>query len=183
MNNKEILLVVDAVSNEKGVSKEVIFGAIEAALAIATCKRYSMALDSQVVIDRQTGEYETFRQWLIVEDSEDEPLESTETQISLVDALKQQKDAEVGGYIREPMESVEFGRIAAQTANQVLTQKIRETERENVYEQFFLMKYHSNWTLFELYNLPVGLRKWFFRRLVKQKEEEVEAAKPRGHSK
>jgi len=54
---------------------------------------------------------------------------------------------------------------------------------ENVYEQFFLMKYHGNWTLFELYNLPVGLRKWFFRRLVKQKEEEAEAAKPRRHSK
>ncbi|NQZ54162.1 MAG: transcription termination/antitermination protein NusA [Piscirickettsiaceae bacterium] len=136
MNNKEILLVVDAVSNEKGVSKEVIFGAIEAALAIATCKRYSMALDSQVVIDRQTGEYETFRQWLIVEDSEDEPLESTETQISLVDALKQQKDAEVGGYIREPMESVEFGRIAAQTAKQVIVQKVREAERAQVVEQY-----------------------------------------------
>jgi N utilization substance protein A len=136
MNNKEILLVVDAVSNEKGVSKEVIFGAIEAALAIATCKRYSMALDSQVVIDRQTGEYETFRQWLIVEDSEDEPLESTDTQIGLADALKQQKDAELGGYVREPMESVEFGRIAAQTAKQVIVQKVREAERAQVVEQY-----------------------------------------------
>ncbi|MFW5451676.1 MAG: transcription termination factor NusA [Methylophagaceae bacterium] len=136
MNNKEILLVVDAVSNEKGVSKEVIFEAIEAALAMATSKRQSMDLDAHVVIDRETGDYETFRQWLIVDDSEEQPIESTETQISLDDALKQQKDAEVGGYIREPMESVEFGRIAAQTAKQVIVQKVREAERAQVVELY-----------------------------------------------
>ena len=66
MNNKEILLVVDAVSNEKGVSKEVIFNAIEAALAMATCKKHDIELDSHVEIDRETGDYETFRQWLVV---------------------------------------------------------------------------------------------------------------------
>ena len=136
MNNKEILLVVDAMSNEKGVSKEVIFQAIEAALAMATRKRYEMALDAHVQIDRVTGDYETFRQWLIVEDDDEEALESEETQITLSEALKKQDDAEVGGYIREPMESVEFGRIAAQTAKQVIVQKVREAERAQVVDMY-----------------------------------------------
>lgn len=135
MNNKEILLVVDAVSNEKGVGKEVIFGAIEAALAMATCKKYEMDIDVQVVIDRETGDYETFRQWLVVEDS-DEELELPDAQIKLADAAKQQKGIEVGDYIREPMESVEFGRIAAQTAKQVIVQKVREAERAQVVDQY-----------------------------------------------
>lgn len=134
MNNKEILLVVDAMSNEKGVGKEVIFQAIEAALAMATRKKYEMALDAAVKIDRVTGEYETFRQWLIVEDEEE--LESEETQITLEDAKQKDADAEVGGYIREPMESVEFGRIAAQTAKQVIVQKVREAERAQVVDQY-----------------------------------------------
>ncbi|WP_438971488.1 transcription termination factor NusA [Methylophaga sp.] len=136
MNNKEILLVVDAMSNEKGVSKEVIFQAIEAALAMATRKRYDMAIDAHVQIDRVTGEYETFRQWLIVEDDDEEIFESDETHIRLSDALKKQSDAEVGGYIQEPMESVEFGRIAAQTAKQVIVQKVREAERAQVVEMY-----------------------------------------------
>ncbi|MTI62570.1 transcription termination factor NusA [Methylophaga sp.] len=134
MNNKEILLVVDAMSNEKGVGKEVIFQAIEAALAMATRKRYDMALDAAVRIDRVTGNYDTFRQWLIVEDEEE--LESEETQITLEEAKKKDPEAEVGGYIREPMESVEFGRIAAQTAKQVIVQKVREAERAQVVEQY-----------------------------------------------
>ncbi|MDT8370514.1 MAG: transcription termination factor NusA [Gammaproteobacteria bacterium] len=134
MNNKEILLVADAVSNEKGVSKEVIFKAIEAALAMATCKRYEMEIDATVKIDRQTGDYETFRQWLIVED--EDSLDSIETQITLADAHKKQADAEVGGYIREQMESTEFGRIAAQTAKQVIFQKVREAERAQVVEMY-----------------------------------------------
>ncbi|MDH5591321.1 MAG: transcription termination factor NusA, partial [Gammaproteobacteria bacterium] len=133
--NKEILLVVDAVSNEKGVAKEVIFQAIEAALAMATRKGNDMELDARVVIDRVTGDYETFRQWLIVDD-DDESFESPELQITLSDALKKQSDAEVGGYITEPMESVEFGRIAAQTAKQVIVQKVREAERAQVVEQY-----------------------------------------------
>jgi N utilization substance protein A len=134
MNNKEILLVVDAMSNEKGVGKEVIFQAIEAALAMATRKRYEMALDAAVKIDRVTGNYETFRQWLIVEDEEE--LESEETQITLEEAKKKDPEAEVGGYIQEPMESVEFGRIAAQTAKQVIVQKVREAERAQVVDQY-----------------------------------------------
>jgi N utilization substance protein A len=135
MNNKEILLVVDAVSNEKGVSKEVIFQAIEAALEMATRKRYEMELDAQVVIDRVTGDYETFRQWLVVENDADD-FESENIQIQLSDALVKQSDIEVGDYIREPMESVEFGRIAAQTAKQVIVQKVREAERAQVVDQY-----------------------------------------------
>jgi len=135
MNNKEILLVVDAVSNEKGVGKEVIFQAIEAALAMATRKGNDSELDARVVIDRETGDYETFRQWLVVEDSEEE-LESPETQIKLSDALEKQADIEVDAYIIEPMDSVAFGRIAAQTAKQVIVQKVREAERAQVVEQY-----------------------------------------------
>ena len=135
MNNKEILLVVDAMSNEKGVGKEVIFQAIEAALAMATRKRYEMEIDAHVAIDRQTGNYETFRQWLIVDDN-DENFESSELQIKLSDALAKQSDAKVGDYIREPMESVEFGRIAAQTAKQVIVQKVREAERAQVVDMY-----------------------------------------------
>lgn len=134
MNNKEILLVVDAMSNEKGVDKEVIFQAIEAALAMATRKRHDMNLDASIKIDRVTGDYETFRQWLIVED--DEELESEETQITLAAAREKDPEAEVGGYIREPMESVEFGRIAAQTAKQVIVQKVREAERAQVVDMY-----------------------------------------------
>ncbi|MBL1457793.1 transcription termination factor NusA [Methylophaga sp.] len=135
MNNKEILLVVDAMSNEKGVGKEVIFQAIEAALAMATRKRYEMEIDAHVAIDRQTGNYETFRQWLIVDDN-DENFESSELQIKLSDALAKQSDAKVGDYIREPMDSVEFGRIAAQTAKQVIVQKVREAERAQVVDMY-----------------------------------------------
>ncbi len=136
MNNKEILLVADAVSNEKGVSKEVIFSAIESALAMATVKSSDAELDAHVVIDRDTGDYETFRQWLVVADTEDDPLESEDTQISLENAQKKQKDIKVGDYIREPMESIAFGRIAAQTAKQVIVQKVREAERAQVVEQY-----------------------------------------------
>lgn len=135
MNNKEILLVADAVSNEKGVPEEVIFEAIEAALAMATRKGSNAELDARVEIDRETGDYETFRQWLIVEDSEEE-LESPETQIKLADALEREKDAEVDGYVSEPIESVAFGRIAAQTAKQVIVQKVREAERQQVVDQY-----------------------------------------------
>ncbi len=135
MNNKEILLVVDAVSNEKGVGKEVIFQAIEAALATATRKGSDDEIDARVTIDRETGDYETFRQWLVVEDSEEE-LESPETHIKLADALEKQADIEVDAYISEPIDSVKFGRIAAQTAKQVIVQKVREAERAQVVEQY-----------------------------------------------
>lgn len=135
MNNKEILLVVDAVSNEKGVGKEVIFGAIEAALAMATCKKYDIDLDAHVEIDRETGDYETFRQWEVVEEGEEE-IERPEAQLTLAEAQEKQADIQIGDFIREPMESVEFGRIAAQTAKQVIVQKVREAERAQVVEQY-----------------------------------------------
>lgn len=136
MNNKEILLVVDAMSNEKGVAQEVIFQAIEAALAMATRKRHDMEIDAHVAIDRVTGDYETFRQWLVVEDDDEELEERPQSRITLTEARKQNAEIEVGDYIREPMESVEFGRIAAQTAKQVIVQKVREAERQQVVDQY-----------------------------------------------
>jgi len=129
--NKEILLVVDAVSNEKGVDKEIIFEAIEAALASATRKKYGAEMDVRVHIDRETGDYETFRRWKVVDD-EDPEFESPESQILLSYARRDHPDIQVGDYIEEPIESVEFGRIAAQTAKQVIVQKVREAERAKV---------------------------------------------------
>ncbi|MEA3411823.1 MAG: transcription termination factor NusA [Pseudomonadota bacterium] len=133
--NKEILLVVDAVSNEKGVDKEIIFEAIEAALASATRKKHGGEIDARVQIDRTSGEYETFRRWHVIDD-EDPEFESTERQILVSYARQNQPDIEVGDYIEEPIESVEFGRIAAQTAKQVIVQKVREAERARIAEQY-----------------------------------------------
>ncbi len=133
--NKEILMVVDVVSNEKGVSKEIIFEAIEAALASATKKRNREDIEARVAVDRKTGDYDTFRRWEVVEDS-DVPLEFPSRQILLSEARKRQEDIQAGGYIEEPMASVEFGRIAAQTAKQVIVQKVREAERTQVVEAY-----------------------------------------------
>ncbi len=133
--NKEILMVVDVVSNEKGVSKEIIFGAIEAALATATKKRHREDIEVRVAIDRDTGDYETFRQWEVMPDSE-ENLEFPTRQIFLKEALARSPEIEVGGFIEELMDSVEFGRIAAQTAKQVIVQKVREAERSQVIEAY-----------------------------------------------
>ena len=113
--NKEILMVVDVVSNEKGVGKEIIFEAIEAALASATKKRHREDIEVRVAIDRNTGDYDTFRQWEIVED-ELEIVEFPDHQIRFSDASEDNKAIKVGDFIEEPMDSVEFGRIAAQTA-------------------------------------------------------------------
>lgn len=129
--NKEILYVVDAVSNEKAVPKEQIFQAIETALAMATRKRYGMGMDARVAINRQTGDYETFRRWKVMDD-EDPDFESPERQILLSYAKNRGLDVQVGDYIEEAIPSVEFGRIAAQTAKQVIVQKVREAEREKV---------------------------------------------------
>lgn len=133
--NKEILLVVDAVSNEKGVDKNVIFEAIEAALASATKKRHSGEIDARVSINRSSGDYETFRRWHVVDD-EDENFESPERQMLHARALQLKPGIEVGDYIEEPMESEVFGRIAAQTAKQVIVQKVREAEREQVVDAY-----------------------------------------------
>ncbi len=133
--SKEILMVVDAVSNEKGVEKDVIFEAIELALASATRKRHGDDLDVRVAIDRVTGEYDTFRRWMVFADDSNE-LEDPDKELRLEDALDVDANATPGEYVEEPMESVEFGRIAAQTAKQVIVQKVREAEREQVVEEF-----------------------------------------------
>ncbi len=132
--SKEILLVVDAVSNEKGVAKSVIFEALEAALASATRKRQNDEIEARVKIDRNTGEYATFRVWEVLED--DAEMESEEYQILHKDALQSNPEIEVGAYIEEPMDNVEFGRIAAQTAKQVIVQRVREAERAQVVEAY-----------------------------------------------
>ena len=133
--NKEILTVVDVVSNEKGVSKNIIFEAIEAALAMATKKRNREDIESRVAIDRGTGNYETFRCWEVMETT-DEELEIPSRQIKLKDALEDYPDIEVGQFVEKPMDSVEFGRIAAQIAKQVIVQKVREAERIQVVDAY-----------------------------------------------
>ncbi len=133
--NKEILTVVDAVSNEKGVEKEVIFDALEAALAAATRKKHGEDWDIRVAINRKTGDYETFRRWKVFADDSNE-LENPEAELRLDDALDVSKDAEPGGMVEQPMESVAFGRIAAQQAKQVMVQKVREAERAQVVEAY-----------------------------------------------
>jgi N utilization substance protein A len=133
--SKEILMVVDAVSNEKGVEKEIIFEAIEAALASATRRKHGDDIDVRVAIDRQSGDYDTFRRWLVFEDESTE-LEFPDRELRMIDAVDMDPDAEPGGFVEEPMESVEFGRIAAQTAKQVIVQKVREAEREQVVEEY-----------------------------------------------
>ena len=133
--NKDILYVADAVSNEKGVDKEIIFEAIEAALATATRKKNNKDIDVRVDIDRETGDYETFRRWLVVEDT-GEGLENPLAEITLEAARIDEPDIEPGDYVEEQIESVEFGRIAAQTAKQVIVQKVREAERARVIEAF-----------------------------------------------
>lgn len=140
--NKNVLLVAEAVSNEKGVDKEIIFEAIEAALASATRKKHGGDIAVRVSVDRETGAYETFRRWEVVDedatDEDGEPLtvEEPERQVSLVEARKTHPEIQPGEFIEEPMESVEFGRIAAQAAKQVIVQKVREAERAQVVEQY-----------------------------------------------
>jgi len=132
--SKEILLVVDAVSNEKGVSKDVIFEALEAALASAARKLSDEERDVRVAIDRETGEYETFRRWEVLED--DAEMEFEDAQMFLKDAQAVNADIAVGEFIEEPMENAGFGRIAAQTAKQVIVQRVREAERAQVVEAY-----------------------------------------------
>lgn len=156
--NKEILTVVDMVSNEKGVPKETIFEALEAALATATMKPYTEDIDCRVKIDRMTGEYNAFRRWEVVSqdretvlDLQDEHYEDAklasdmlaagalpypDSQVWLQDTLGENPDVVDGSFIEEPLEAAEFGRIAAQTAKQVIVQKVREAERVQVYEAY-----------------------------------------------
>ena len=134
--SKEILLVVDAVSNEKGVEKEVIFQAIEAALASATRKKHGGDIEVRVQIDRRTGDYDTFRRWLVMDDAETQVLENPLAEITLSAARAEDPELQVGDYVEDQIESIEFGRIAAQTAKQVIVQKVREAERAKVVDAF-----------------------------------------------
>ena len=132
--NKEILLVVDAMSHERGVEKDVIFEAIEAALATATKKKHGGDIEVRVAIDRETGDYETFRRWEVI--AEEQPQEAPERQITLSDASDIRPAVAIGDFIEQPMPSIAFGRIAAQTAKQVIVQKVREAERAKVVEAY-----------------------------------------------
>ena len=132
---KEILLVVDSVSHEKGVSKDVLFGAIESALAMATKKRYGEDAEFRVAIDRTNGEYETFRTWAVV-NYEDEEEPNPDAMYNVEEAQEVKPGAVLGDVIEEQVESVEFGRIAAQTAKQVIVQKVREAERAQIVDAY-----------------------------------------------
>jgi len=136
MENKEILLVADTVSNEKGVDREIIFEAIEAALASATRKKHQQDIEVRVDIDRDTGDYDTYRRWEVVEPAENGGLEEPLRQITLEAAQFDQPEIELGDFVEEQIESVEFGRIAAQTAKQVIVQKVREAERRKVIDAY-----------------------------------------------
>lgn len=133
MSKPELLLVAEALSNEKGVSKEVVLLAIQAAIESATRKLSLYDIGVRVKMDSKTGDYETFRYWDVVEEDE---LEFPEQQMSLSQARERSPSIAVGERIEEPMPSVEFGRIAAQSARQVIMQKVREAERQLVIDQF-----------------------------------------------
>lgn len=131
--SKEILLVVDTVSNEKGVPKSVIFEAVESALASATKKRYHEDVDIRVAINRQNGSYETFRRWTVVPDEEHE---FTERQLCMDDVNERGLNLKIGDVYEEAVPSIEFGRIAAQTAKQVIVQKVRDAERAQIVDAY-----------------------------------------------
>ena len=134
MMSKEILMVADAVSNEKGVSRSVIFEAIESALATATKKLYDKEeIGCRVSVDRDTGDYETFRVWTIVDEDE---YEEEGSQFTLEQANEKDKSLDIGDTWEEKIDNLEFGRIAAQTAKQVIVQKVREAEREIVISEY-----------------------------------------------
>src|ERR1700681_2938518 len=128
---REIVDAVESVANEKGIDKEIIFDALEAALASATRKRHGEDIEVRVAINRKNGEYDAFRRWKVFADDSRE-LEFTERELRLEDALDVDPKAEVGGYVEVPITSESFGRIDAQTAKQVIVQKVREAERAQV---------------------------------------------------
>ncbi|ALS62206.1 MULTISPECIES: transcription termination factor NusA [Pandoraea] len=132
--SREVLLLVDALAREKNVDKDVVFGALEAALASATKKRYTEDVDIRVHIDRESGEHESFRRWLVVPD--EAGLQEPDKQILLFEAKEDNDAIELGEFVEEPVESVEFGRIGAQAAKQVILQRIRDAEREQILSDF-----------------------------------------------
>lgn len=137
--SREILLLVDALAREKNVSKEIVFSALESALAQATKKRINDEADVRVSINRETGDYESFRRWQVLPDPE---VENDEAQMGLIDAREEYPDIQVGDYVEEGLEPIDFGRIGAQAAKQVILQKIRDAEREQVLNDFLERKEH-----------------------------------------
>ncbi|MBK7024382.1 MAG: transcription termination/antitermination protein NusA [Sulfuritalea sp.] len=131
--SRELLLLVDALAREKNVPRDIVFGALEMALASATKKRVNDEADVRVDIDRETGEYESFRRWLVVPDG---AVEDPEQQIGLTDAQKQISDIALEEFVEEELEPIDFGRIGAQAAKQVILQKIRDAEREQLLNDF-----------------------------------------------
>ncbi|MGP8953156.1 transcription termination factor NusA [Enterobacter mori] len=129
--NKEILAVVEAVSNEKSLPREKIFEALESALATATKKKYEQEIDVRVEIDRKSGDFDTFRRWVIVEE-----VTQPTKEITLEAARYEDESLNVGEYVEDQIESVTFDRITTQTAKQVIVQKVREAERALVVDQF-----------------------------------------------
>ena len=132
--NRELLMLVEAISREKNVERDVVFGAVELALAQATKKLYDGEVDIRVAIDRDSGNYETFRRWLVVPD--DAGLQNPDAEELLMDAQDRVPGIEVGHYIEEAVESVPIGRIGAMAAKQVILQKIRDAEREMLLNDF-----------------------------------------------
>ncbi|MGF1842897.1 transcription termination factor NusA [Vibrio clamense] len=129
--NKEILAVVEAVSNEKALPRERIFEALEIALATATKKKHALEIEARVVIDRKSGNFETFRRWEVVAE-----VEFPTKEISIEAAQYEDETLELGGFVEDEIESVTFDRITTQTAKQVIVQKVREAERAQIVEQF-----------------------------------------------
>ncbi|MFM8152972.1 MAG: transcription termination factor NusA, partial [Polynucleobacter victoriensis] len=132
--SREVLMLADALAREKNVDKDIVFEALEMALASASKKRYEEDVDMRVSIDRNTGEYETYRRWLVVPD--EAGLQEPDKEILSFEAKEQIADIEIGDYIEEQVESVAFGRIGAQTAKQVILQRIRDAEREQILNDY-----------------------------------------------
>ena len=131
--SREILLLVDALAREKNVNREIVFSALEQALASATKKRFQEDADIRVEINRDNGEYHAYRCWEIVADNDHE---LTDSQIAWTDAQISHPELQIGALVREPLEAVEFGRIGAQAAKQVILQRIRDAEREQILNDF-----------------------------------------------
>ena len=131
--NRELLLLVDALAREKNVHKETVFGALEMAIASATKKRFNEEVEVRVSIDRETGDFESFRRWQVLPD---DAVEAPPHQIALSEAQKQYGDIQVEDFIEEQLEPIEFGRIGAQAAKQVILQRIRDAEREQLLQDF-----------------------------------------------
>ncbi|MBK7677121.1 MAG: transcription termination/antitermination protein NusA [Candidatus Accumulibacter sp.] len=137
--SREILLLVDVLAREKNVTRDIVFGALEMALASATKKRVNEDANVRVAVDRETGDFETFRRWEVVAD---EDFLDEEQQVPLSEAQTQDPEVEIGDYLEESLEPVDFGRIGAQAAKQVILQKIRDAEREQILSDFLARKEH-----------------------------------------